>query len=79
VDAENTSRRCPHCGFTHPDNRDGEPFACLKYGYENHADHSAAKNVGVRYLRRNQSGDGGGESAGALESGLTVCTLSDLA
>ncbi|WP_363466296.1 hypothetical protein [Halogeometricum borinquense] len=21
VDPENTSRRCSHCGFTHPDNR----------------------------------------------------------
>ena len=43
VDPENTSRRCSHCGFTHPDNRDGEEFACLKCGYENHADYNAAK------------------------------------
>jgi IS605 OrfB family transposase len=53
VDPENTSRRCSHCGFTHPDNRDGEGFECLKCGYENHADYNAAKNIGLRYLRRN--------------------------
>ena len=59
VDPESTSRRCSHCGFTHPDNRDGEEFACQKCGYENHADYNAAKNIGLRYLRRNQTGDGG--------------------
>ena len=64
VDPENTSRRCSHCGFTHPDNRDGEGFACLKCGYENHADYNAAKNIGLRYLRRNQTGDGGGAPVG---------------
>ncbi|GAA5475266.1 IS200/IS605 family transposase ISHut2 [Haloarcula hispanica] len=48
VDPENTSRRCSHCGFTHPDNRDSEAFVCLKCGYENHADYNAAKNVGLR-------------------------------
>jgi IS605 OrfB family transposase len=64
VDPENTSRRCSHCGFTHPDNRDGEDFECLKCGYENHADYNAAKNIGLRYLRRNQTGDGGGAPVG---------------
>lgn len=64
VDPANTSRRCSHCGFTHPDNRDGEDFACLKCGYENHADYNAAKNIGLRYLRRNQTGDGGGAPVG---------------
>ncbi len=64
VDPENTSRRCSHCGFTHPDNRDGENFECLKCGYENHADYNAAKNIGLRYLRRNQTGDGGGAPVG---------------
>ncbi|KZX48743.1 RNA-guided endonuclease TnpB family protein [Haloarcula sp. K1] len=64
VDPENTSRRCSHCGFTHPDNRDSEAFVCLKCGYENHADYNAAKNVGLRYLRRNQTGDGGGAPVG---------------
>jgi len=64
VDPENTSRRCSHCGFTHPDNRDSEAFVCLKCGYENHADYNAAKNIGLRYLRRNQTGDGGGAPVG---------------
>ena len=71
VDPENTSRRCSECGFTHPDNRDGESFECLKCGYENHADYNAAKNVGLRYLRRNQTGSGGGAPVGVrLNSGM---------
>jgi IS605 OrfB family transposase len=70
VNPENTSRRCSHCGFTHPDNREGEDFACLKCGYENHADYNAAKNIGLRYLRRNQTGGDGGAPLGVrLNSG----------
>jgi len=70
VAPENTSRRCSQCGFTHPDNRAGEDFACLKCGYENHADYNAAKNIGLRYLRRNQTGAGGGAPVGVrLNSG----------
>jgi putative transposase len=70
VDPENTSRRCSTCGFTHPDNRDGESFECQKCGYENHADYNAAKNIGLRYLRRNQTGSGGGAPVGVrLNSG----------
>jgi putative transposase len=70
VDPENTSRRCSHCGFTHPDNRDGEDFECLKCGYENHADYNATKNIGLRYLRRNQTGGDGGAPLGVrLNSG----------
>jgi len=70
VDPENTSRRCSHCGFTHPNNRSGESFACQKCGYENHADYNAAKNIGLRYLRRNQTGDDGGAPLGVrLNSG----------
>jgi putative transposase len=70
VDPENTSRRCSHCGFTHPDNRESESFECLKCGYENHADYNAAKNIGLRYLRRNQTGSGGGAPVGVrLNSG----------
>jgi putative transposase len=71
VDPENTSRRCSHCGFTHPDNRDDEAFECLKCGYENHADYNAAKNIGLRHLRRNQTGDDGGAPLGVrLNSGM---------
>jgi IS605 OrfB family transposase len=70
VDPENTSRRCSTCGFTHPDNRENESFECLKCGYENHADYNAAKNIGLRFLRRNQTGDGGGAPLGVcLNSG----------
>jgi putative transposase len=64
VDPENTSCRCSKCGFTHPGNRESESFECQKCGYENHADYNAAKNIGLRYLRRNQIGDGGGAPVG---------------
>ncbi len=71
VSPENTSRRCSQCGFTHPNNRDGEEFECLKCGYENHADYNAAKNIGLRYPRRTQTGSGGGAPVGvALNSGM---------
>jgi len=70
VDPENTSRRCSTCGFTHPDNRDSEEFECLKCGYQNHADYNAAKNIGLRHLRRNQTGSDGGAPLGVrLNSG----------
>ena len=70
IDPENTSRRCSHCGFTHPDNRESESFECQKCGYENHADYNAAKNIGLRYLRRNQTGGGEGAPLGVrLNSG----------
>ncbi|GAA0263433.1 hypothetical protein GCM10009000_094660 [Halobacterium noricense] len=71
VEPANTSRRCSHCGFTHPDNRNSEAFECLKCGYENHADYNAAKNIGLRYLRRTQTGSGGGAPVGVrLNSGM---------
>jgi putative transposase len=71
VTPENTSRRCSHCGFTHPDNREDEDFECLKCGYENHADYNAAKNIGVRYFRRDQTGGDGGALLGVrLNSGM---------
>ncbi len=70
VDPENTSQRCSHCGFTHPDNRDNEDFECLQCGYENHADYNAAKNIGLRYPCRNQTGgDGGAPLSVGLNSG----------
>ena len=71
VDPENTSRRCSHCGFTHPDNRESASFECQKCGYENHADYNAAKNIGLRYLRRNQTGGDEGAPLGVrLNSGM---------
>ncbi len=71
VDPENTSRRCSHCGFTHPDNRDSEAFVCLKCGYENHADYNAAKNRYCEYIHRGQKSRGGwATSQLALKSGM---------
>jgi IS605 OrfB family transposase len=71
VDPEHTSRRCSTCGFTHPGNREGEAFECQKCEYENNADYNAAKNIGLRYLRRNQTGSGGGAPLGVrLNSGM---------
>jgi len=58
------------CGWIHPKNCEDEDFECLKCGYENHADYNAAKNIGLRYLRRNQTGSGGGAPVGVrLNSG----------
>ena len=72
VDPENTSRCCSERGFTHPNNRKGDSFECLKCGYENHADHNAAKNTGLRYLRRNQTGgDEDAPSGVQLNSGMS--------
>ncbi|ERG90137.1 MAG: transposase [Haloquadratum walsbyi J07HQW1] len=58
INSENTSRRCSHYGFTHPDNRAGESFVCQRCECENHADSSAVKSMGLRHLRRNQTGAG---------------------
>ncbi len=60
------------CGFTHPDNRESEDFACLKCGYENNADYNAAKTIGLRYLRRTQTGSGGGAPVGVRLNSGTV-------
>jgi IS605 OrfB family transposase len=61
---EHTSQRCSKCGFTHPQNRSGSEFKCGKCGYENHADYNAAKNVGMKYLRRSKKATGGGAPVG---------------
>jgi putative transposase len=47
-----TSQRCSKCGFTHEDNRDGEHFCCQKCEYAVNADYNAAKNIGLRYARK---------------------------
>ena len=72
VGPEHTSRRCSQCGFTDPDNYDGEAFECLKCEYENHADYNGAKNIGLRYLRRNQTGGDGGAPLGVQLNGGTA-------
>jgi len=56
VEPNHTSQRCSRtdCGFTHDDNRHGEHFCCQKCGYEVNADYNAAKNIGLRYVRKRQ-------------------------
>jgi IS605 OrfB family transposase len=72
IPPENTSRRCSTCGFTAKENRQcQDEFRCQKCGYENHADYNAAKNIGLKYLRRNQTGTDGGAPIGVrLNSGM---------
>jgi IS605 OrfB family transposase len=70
VDPEHTSQRCSECGFTHPNNREGKSFECLKCEYQNDADYNAAKNIGLRYLRGTQTESDGGAPVGVrLNSG----------
>ena len=54
VEPNHTSQRCSRtdCGFTHPNNRNGEQFCCQKCGYEVNADYNGAKNIGLRYARK---------------------------
>jgi IS605 OrfB family transposase len=66
----NTSRRCSSCGFTHVDSRDGETFHCESCGDENHADYTAAKNVGFRLLRNQTVGEGGAPVGVRLNTGI---------
>jgi hypothetical protein len=42
--------------FTHPDNREGEAFHWQRCGHESRANYNAVENVGLRYLRRSQTG-----------------------
>jgi putative transposase len=52
VEPNHTSQRCSKCGFTHEDNRDGTGFCCQKCEYAVNADYNAAKNIGLRYARK---------------------------
>jgi len=84
VDPKHTSQRCSSCGFTARENRPRqEAFCCQKCGYENHADYNAAKNVGLKLLRRNQTGGDGGAPVGVrlntgtlTTSGITAAPIS---
>lgn len=72
VGPQYTSQQCSHteCGLTHPDNRDGKQFECLKCGYELNADYNAAKNVAMQYVRAGPtSRDGRAPRQCALKSG----------
>ncbi len=66
-----TSKRCAECGFTADENRlSRNDFQCVKCRSEANADYNAAKNIGMRYVRRGQqSSRRTGNSQLALKSG----------
>jgi IS605 OrfB family transposase len=66
-----TSKRCAECGFTADENRPSRnDFRCMKCGSEAYPDYNAAKNIGLRYVRRGQqSSRRTGDSQLALKSG----------
>jgi len=69
-----TSKRCAECGFTADENRPTRnDFRCVKCGSEANADYNAAKNIGMRYVRRGQqSSRRTGNSQLALKSGTVT-------
>ena len=69
-----TSKRCAECGFTADENRKTRTdFECVKCGSEANADYNAAKNIGMRYVRRGQqSSRRTGNSQLALKSGIVT-------
>jgi len=69
-----TSKRCAECGFTADENRlNRSDFCCQKCGSEANADYNAAKNIGMRYVRRGQqSSRRTGNSQLALKSGTVT-------
>ncbi|MFC7130081.1 RNA-guided endonuclease InsQ/TnpB family protein [Haloferax chudinovii] len=69
-----TSKRCAECGFTADENRPTRnDFQCVKCGSEANADYNAAKNIGMRYVRRGQqSSRRTGDSQLALKSGTVT-------
>ena len=70
----NTSRRCSECGFTVAENRRSrDEFRCQECGAEANADYNAAKNIGLRYVRRgHQSSRRTGDGRLALQSGTVT-------
>ncbi|WP_121820709.1 RNA-guided endonuclease InsQ/TnpB family protein [Halostella salina] len=69
-----TSKRCTECGFTADENRPTRNhFCCQKCESEANADYNAAKNIGMRYVRRGQqSSRRTGDSQLALKSGTVT-------
>ncbi len=69
-----TSKRCAECGFTADENRPTRnDFQCVKCESEANADYNAAKNIGMRYVRRGQqSSRRTGNSQLALKSGTVT-------
>jgi IS605 OrfB family transposase len=74
VDPSGTSMRCSDCGFTDEQNRPSRTdFQCQECGSEANADYNAAKNIGLRYVRRgHQSSRRTGDSQLALKSGTVT-------
>ena len=74
VDPANTSKRCAECGFTADENRlTRNDFRCQTCDSEANADYNAAKNIGLRYVRRGQqSSRRTGNSQLALKSGTVA-------
>jgi IS605 OrfB family transposase len=74
VEPANTSRRCADCGFTAAENRRSrDEFRCLECCSEANADYNAAKNIGLRYVRRGQqSSRRTGDGRLALQSGTVT-------
>jgi len=74
VGSAHTSTRCAECGFTASENRpDRNDFRCVNCGSEANADYNAAKNIGMRYVRRGQqSSRRTGNSRLALKSGTVT-------
>lgn len=73
VPPSHTSQRCSRvgCGFTARENRPSrEHFCCQKCDHEANADYNAARNIGLRYVRRGrQSSRRTGDGQLALKSG----------
>ncbi|WP_019992071.1 RNA-guided endonuclease InsQ/TnpB family protein [Natronorubrum tibetense] len=69
-----TSKRCAECGFTADENRPARnDFHCVKCESKANADYNAAKNIGIRYVRRGQqSSRRTGNSQLALKSGTAT-------
>ena len=69
-----TSKRCSECGFTADENRPSRnDFRCAKCESEVNANYNAAKNIGMRYVRRGQqSSRRTGDSQLALKSGTVT-------
>jgi len=74
VDPVDTSKRCSDCGFTAAENRQSRSdFCCSLCGSTSNADYNAAKNIGLRYVRRGQqSSRRTGDSQLALKSGTVT-------
>ncbi|WP_082223241.1 RNA-guided endonuclease InsQ/TnpB family protein [Halosimplex carlsbadense] len=71
VDPRNTSKRCCECGHTSDSNRTERAFfECEKCGTTANADYNAAKNIGLRLVRRElHDSRRTGDSQLALKSG----------